>query len=93
VLLGIISYYFVDNWDLWQSVLALRELEGRYTGDNQARLIIIRAIEGYRIASKVGYFMMDNTKNNETIMRALSSYRLFLLKIVVTNYRLYCLVL
>jgi hypothetical protein len=84
-LLGIISHYFADNGDLRQSVLALRELEGRHTGDNQARLIM-RVIEEYGIASKLGYFMMDNAENNETMMRALSSRKLFLLKIVVTNY-------
>jgi hypothetical protein len=83
-LLGIISHYFADNGDLRQSVLALRELEGRHTGDNQARLIM-RVIEECGIASKVGYFMMDNAENNETMMRALSSCKLFLLKIV-TNY-------
>jgi hypothetical protein len=46
----------------------------------------MRVIEEYGIASKVGYFMMDNAENNETMMRALSSRKLFLLKIVVTNY-------
>jgi hypothetical protein len=63
----------------------LRELEGRHTGDNQAG-VIMRVIEEYGIASKVGYFIIDNAENNKTMMRALSSCKLFLLKIVVTNY-------
>jgi hypothetical protein len=32
----------------------------------------MKVIEEYGIASKVGYFMMDNAENNETMMRSLS---------------------
>lgn len=74
-LLGIISHYFADNGDLQQSVLALRELEGQHTGENQSQ-VIMKVIEEYGIASKVGYFMMDNAENNETMMKALSSCKL-----------------
>ena len=70
-LLGMISHYFADNRDLCQSVLALRELDGQHTGENQSQLIM-KVIEEYGIASKVGYFMMDNAENNETMMRSLS---------------------
>ena len=35
-LLGMIAHYFTENGQLCQSVLALRELEGQYTGENQA---------------------------------------------------------
>ena len=70
-LLGIIAHYFTENGQLCQSVLALRELEGQHTGENQAQLIM-KVIEEYGIASKVGYFMMDNAENNETMIRALS---------------------
>jgi hypothetical protein len=71
-LLGMIAHYFTENGQLCQSVLALRELEGQHTGENQAQLIM-KVIEEYGIASKVGYFMMDNAENNETMMRALST--------------------
>jgi hypothetical protein len=32
----------------------------------------MKVINDYRIASKVGYFIMDNASNNDTIMEALS---------------------
>jgi hypothetical protein len=32
----------------------------------------MKVINDYRIASKVGYFIIDNTSNNDTIMEALS---------------------
>jgi hypothetical protein len=70
-LLGMIGHYFADNGDLCQSVLALRELDGQHTGENQSQLIM-KVIEEYGIASKVGYFMMDNAENNETMIRSLS---------------------
>lgn len=34
----------------------------------------MQVINDYRIASKVGYFIMDNTDNNKTIIEALSIY-------------------
>jgi len=84
-LLGIIGHYFADNGDLRQSVLALRELEGQHTGKNQSQLIM-KIIEEYGIASKVGYFMMDNAENNETMIKALSSCKLLLLRQYIANY-------
>ena len=66
-----IGHHFADNGDLCQSVLALRELDGQHTGENQSQLIM-KVIEEYGIASKVGYFMMDNAENNETMIRSLS---------------------
>ena len=74
-LLGIIGHYFADSGDLCQSVLALRELDGQHTGENQSQLIM-KVIEEYGIASKVGYFMMDNAENNETMIRSLSLCKL-----------------
>jgi hypothetical protein len=70
-LLGMIGHYFADNRDLCQSVLALHELDSPHTGKNQSQLVM-RVIEEYRIASKVGYFMIDNAENNETMIRSLS---------------------
>ena len=77
-LLGIIAHYIAEDGQLQQSVLALRELEGQHTGENQA-FIIMSIIKEFGIASKVGYFMMDNAANNETMMKALSVCRFILI--------------
>jgi hypothetical protein len=74
-LLGIIAHYFAEDGQLRQSVLALREVDGQHTGQNQAKLIM-GVIEEFGIASKVGYFMMDNAENNDTMIRALSTRKL-----------------
>jgi hypothetical protein len=76
-LVGIVAHYLANNGDLRESVLAFRELEGQHTGNNQSRLVI-SVVEEYGIASKVGYFIMDNAENNETMIRAFSSRKYFL---------------
>lgn len=75
--MGIIGHYIADNGELRESVLAFRQLHGQHTVENQSQ-VIMEVIKEYGIASKVGYFMMDNAENNETMMRALSSCRLSL---------------
>ena len=34
----------------------------------------MKVVNDYGIASKIGYFIMDNARNNDTIMDALSIY-------------------
>jgi hypothetical protein len=43
-----------------------------YLGQNQAESIM-KIINEYGIASKVGYFMMDNAKTNDKMIEALST--------------------
>jgi hypothetical protein len=69
-LLGIIAYYIAENGDPYQSMLGLQEIGRTYTGENQD-LIIIRLIAEFGIASKLGYFIIDNTNNNDTVIAAL----------------------
>ena len=66
-----IAHYTSKSSQLEHSVLALRELDGKHLGQNIAGCIM-QVINDYRIASKVGYFMMDNVENNDTMMEALS---------------------
>jgi hypothetical protein len=70
-ILGMIAHYTSESGQLEHSVLALRELDGKHSGQNIASLIM-QIINDYGVASKVGYFMMDNADNNDTMMEALS---------------------
>jgi hypothetical protein len=36
--------------------------------------MVMNIVDDYRIASKVGYIMIDNTKSNDTMINALSLY-------------------
>ena len=70
--LGIVAHYTSESGHLEYSVLALRELDGKHSGPNMADSVM-EIINDYGIASKVGYFMMDNADNNGTMMKALST--------------------
>ncbi|KID81519.1 transposase-like protein [Metarhizium guizhouense ARSEF 977] len=71
-ILGIVAHYISESGLLEYSVLALRELDGKHSGPNMADCVM-EIINDYGIASKVGYFMMDNADNNGTMMKALST--------------------
>src|SRR5260370_20604812 len=68
-LVGIIGHYFADCGDLCQSVLALRELDGPHTGENQSQLVM-KVIEEYGIASKVGYLILVNAEHKDTLIQS-----------------------
>jgi hypothetical protein len=70
-IIGIIAHYINDSGQLEHSVLALRELIGEHSGENQAS-VVMDVIDEYGIASKIGYFVMDNASNNDTLVRSLS---------------------
>jgi hypothetical protein len=69
-----IAHYIADSGHLEHSVLALQELDGEHSGWNQAQSVI-RVINDYGIVSKVGYFIIDNASNNDTIIKALFTCR------------------
>jgi hypothetical protein len=66
-------------------VLGLREINRRYTGENQA-LVIIKVIAEFRVASKLGYFMIDNITNNNTMI---ALFQPCYLMNIILNIRLY----
>jgi hypothetical protein len=75
-ILGIIGHCIIEIGDLEHFVLALRELDGEHTGANQAKEVM-EVINDYGIASKVGYFVMDNASNNDTLIECLSECMYF----------------
>ncbi|KID59208.1 Ribonuclease H-like protein, partial [Metarhizium hybridum] len=52
-------------------VVRIKELEGQHSGENMAEAIM-EFIREYGIASKVGYFMMDNATNMNTMIDKIS---------------------
>ncbi|KFY93928.1 hypothetical protein V500_03469, partial [Pseudogymnoascus sp. VKM F-4518 (FW-2643)] len=70
--MGIVAHYIAKTGALRQSVLLLRELKGQHTGANQAGLIF-SVLKEYSILLKVGYFIMDNASNNDTMIEELST--------------------
>ena len=66
-----IAHYVLEMGVLQQSVVAVKELDGAHSRENQA-CCVMEVINDYGIASKVGYFVMDNASNNDTMIEALS---------------------
>ena len=54
-----------------KSVLALKVVEGAHDGENLSKYVM-DVISEWGIASKLGYFNMDNAPNNDTMLKAIS---------------------
>lgn len=66
--IGIIGHYFDQFNQLKAPVLKFSEIQGAHTGENQAEHVLL-CINQYDLASKLGYFMLDNATNNDTLMQ------------------------
>jgi len=62
-LLGIVAHFVDSTGCLNRALLALREIEGVHTGENQCR-IFVAVLEEYRIQHKTRFIMLDNASNN-----------------------------
>jgi hAT family C-terminal dimerisation region len=64
-LLGIVAHYIDSNGRNRSTLLAIRELRGVHSGENQAE-IVMEIIMEYNLEKKIGYFVLDNASNNDT---------------------------
>lgn len=69
--IGIIAHYFDQYNQQKAPVLVFRELIGPHTGENQATYVTNALVE-FDIINKLGYVMLDNASNNDTLMKHLS---------------------
>jgi hypothetical protein len=56
-----------------QTLIAIRQLRGAHTGENQVE-IIIEVIKDYNLQQKIGYFITDNAQNNDIAIEAVLTY-------------------
>ena len=72
--LGVIGFtvqFVTEDHGLQSLVVRIKELEGQHNGEHMAEAIM-EFIREYGIASKVGYFMMDNARNMNTMIDKIS---------------------
>jgi hypothetical protein len=50
--------------------LALKDVIGDHSGENLAKAVI-EVLKEWEITSNLGFFVIDNASNNDTIMRAI----------------------
>ena len=74
-IMGITAVYIEEDGQLNHTVLAVKEIEGNHHGENLAPLVM-EVIKDWEIAEQLGYFVMDNASNNDTMMRQISRGKL-----------------
>jgi hypothetical protein len=71
-ILGVVAHYISSSGGLEHTILAMEEIEGDHKGKNLAP-VLMEVISDWEIALKLGYIVMDNASNNDTMMTALST--------------------
>jgi hypothetical protein len=73
-ILSLVAHFIAENGELQHPVLALKQLKEEHSSENLAQLVI-EVVQDYKIPLKLGYFIMDNARNNDTLIVELSIYR------------------
>ncbi|KJZ68958.1 hypothetical protein HIM_11655 [Hirsutella minnesotensis 3608] len=69
--IGFTVQFVTEDHGLQSLVVRIKELEGQRSGENMAEAIM-EFVREYGIASKMGYFMMDNASNMNTMIDKIS---------------------
>ncbi|KJZ74134.1 hypothetical protein HIM_05666 [Hirsutella minnesotensis 3608] len=90
-ILGVVAHYVSEDSQLEHHVLALKDIDGEHDGSHLAAAIL-EVVDDWGFASKLGYFVMDNASNNDTMMRylSLSLLRRFDIKYDAKSHRVRC---
>ncbi|OBS15909.1 hypothetical protein FPOA_27961 [Fusarium poae] len=70
-ILGVVAHYVTEDGQLEHHVLALKDIDSEHDRSHLA-VAILKVVDEWGFASKLGYFVMDNAGNNDTMMRSLS---------------------
>ena len=70
-MLGVVAHYTSEDRLLRHSVLALKEVHGQHSGENQAQAFL-EVMDEYQIRNKIVYMMTDNATNNDTMIKEVS---------------------
>ena len=70
-LLGVVGHFTEEDSKLHTVTLALKELEGEHSGQNQA-VIIQEVLDDFGIRNKLGYLVIDNATTNDRLIDAIA---------------------
>lgn len=68
-LIGVIGHYVSSDYKVETTLLGLRRLKGSHSGENIAEAIV-SVVEAYQLVDRVGYFVLDNARSNDTCAAA-----------------------
>jgi hypothetical protein len=69
-ILGVVGHYITEDGQLEYYILALKDIDSKHDGSHLVAAIL-EVVNGWGFALKLGYFVIDNTGNNDTMMRSL----------------------
>ena len=69
--MGVTATYTAEDGALETITLALKEVIGVHEGKNLAS-VFMEVIKEWEIASQLGFFVLDNAANNDTMMQYIS---------------------
>lgn len=69
--LGVIAHFINERGALQTMLLALEEAIGSHSGENMTD-IILKVAGAYGFRDKLGYFVMNNANNNDTMMEVIA---------------------
>ena len=70
-LLGVVGHFTGEDSKLHTVTLALKELEGEHSGQNQAAFVL-DVLDDFGIRNKLGYMVMDNALSNDRLIDAVA---------------------
>ena len=68
--LKVVGHFMGVNNNVKTVLLGIRRITGSHTGESLARHLI-KLIDDYRIKDNLGYFMLNNADNMDTIVKHL----------------------
>jgi len=69
-MLGITAHHVSHTGEAKDCLIGLKRVIGSHSGENMAQSIIA-VIEKYGLKDRLGYFMLDNAKSNDTCVRSI----------------------
>ena len=70
-MLIIVSHFINENIQQETLLLALKKLQEAHIDENMT-VIVLQTLNEYEIRDKLDYFVMNNAKNNDTMMKTIS---------------------
>lgn len=70
--MAIIAHYLDQSTSRRSPILRFQPIQGQHTGENQS-MLVLKALVEYNLLEKLGYVMLDNASNNDTLMRHLQA--------------------
>ena len=70
-MLGLVCHFINQAFKACTILLSLKALHGPYSGENIATHLV-QIIKDYNLQTRLGFYILDNTRDNSTLLLAIS---------------------